>query len=293
MNPRRFLTLLTLVALALTACGDDDNDVTTTPDPDPPTGPGAEVVFQAATGGGGFVGPSSRLAEIPELSVYGDGRVITLGPTTLEFPGSALPNLQVGQLSAPELEQYRLGIEAAGLLNDPPPDYGDPGITDSPTTVVTYTVDGEVRSVSAYALDFVEGDDQLEPEQREARQALRALVRGFEGDLATETYAAESVAVFVRSSQAEEGSDDAPEPATRDWPLGDLAGAGEPYEGFDDTRCLVLSGADAQTALAAAADAKEGDGWRSGGAEYSLVFRPLLPNETSCADLSPEAVTGA
>lgn len=293
MSTRRALTLLTLVALTLAACGDDDNDVTTKPDPDPPTGNGAELVFQAATGGGGFVPPSSRLAEIPEVSVYGDGRVIMLGPTTLEFPGSALPNLQVGQLSAPELDEFRRAIEAAGLLADPPPDFGDPGVTDMPTSVVTITVDGEERTLSAYALDFVEGDDQLEPDQREARLALRALVRGFDGDLATEQYEAESVAVFVRTNEAEEGSDDAPEPATRDWPLGDLAGAGEPYEGFDETRCLVVTGADAQTVLTAAADASEGDGWRSGNAEYDVVFRPLLPDETSCADLSPEAVGGA
>lgn len=288
MSPRRTLTLLALAALALTACGDDsDKEVTTKP-----RGDSDELILRVATGGG-FVGPSSRLAEIPEVSVYADGRVITIGPTTQEFPGPALPNLQQGQLDAAGLEQLVAAIEDTGLLDDPPPDYGDPLITDAPTTVVTVSVNGVERTLSAYALDFEDNDDQLEPDQREARQALRALVRGFDGDDATATYEAESVAVFVRTNQAEDGSDDAPEPATRDWPLGDLAGAGEPYEGFDDTRCLVLTGADAQTVLTAAADAKEGDRWRSGNAEYDVVFRPLLPDETSCADLSPEAVGGA
>jgi len=291
MSTRRALTLLALAALTLTACGDDDNEEVTTK-PDPPSGDPTEVIFQAATGGG-LVPPGSRLAEIPEISIYGDGRVILLGPTTLEFPGSALPNLQQGFLSSPDLDELRRGIEAAGLLDDEPPDYGVPGITDAPTTVVTVTVDGEKRTVSAYALDFDEGDDQLEPGQREARRALRALVRGLDADLATETYEADAVAVFVRPNEAEPGTADAPAPATHDWPLGDLAGAGEPYEGFDNTRCLVLTGADADTVLTAAGDAKEGDLWRSGGGEYALVFRPLLPNESSCADLSPEEVGGA
>ena len=292
MNPRRAVTLVALAALILTACGDnDDEKVTTKPDPDPPTGNGAELVLRAATGGG-LVPPSSRLAEIPELSIYADGRVITLGPTTLEFPGSALPNLQVGRLAAPDLDEYRLAIEAAGLLADPPPDFGDPGVTDMPTTVVTLTVDGEERTLSAYALDFSEGDDQLEPEQREARQRLRALVRGFEADLATETYAADAAAVLVRPFDADERGD-SPPPTTRDWPLGDLAGAGELYEGVEDARCLVVTGADAQTVLTTAADANQGDRWRSGDAEYDVVFRPLLPDETTCADLSPEEVGGA
>ncbi len=259
MNPRRALTLLVLAILALTACGDDEEQKVTT-NPDPPIGDDAELVFRAATGGG-LIGPQP--AEIPEISIYADGRVIMVGPTTLEFPGGALPNLQEGRLSSADLDEFTVAIEAAGLLEDEPPDYGDPTISDAPTTVVTVTVDGETRTVAAYALDVAEGDDQLEPEQREARQALRALVRGFDGDLATETYEAESVAVLVRPNEAEEGSADAPMPATRDWPLGDLAGAGEPFEGFDNTRCLVLTGADAQTVLAAAADATEGDRWRT------------------------------
>ena len=287
MSPRRALALLALAALTVTACGDDgDKEVTTTP-----RGSADELVLRVATGGG-LIPPASRLAEIAEISVYADGRVITIGPTTLEFPGSALPNLQEGQLSTPELEQLVSAIQAAGLLDDPPPDYGDPPVTDLPTTVVTVNADGVERTVSVYALDFEDADDQLDADQRDARQALRALVRGFDGDNATGAYEAESVAVFVQPFDAAE-SVDVPSPTTRDWPLGDLAGAGEPYEGFDDTRCLVLTGADAETVLTAAAEAREGDPWRSGGTEYGLVFRPLLPDETSCADLAPEEVGGA
>lgn len=287
MSPRPALALLALAALIVAACGDDgDEEVTTTP-----RGGADELVLRVATGGG-MVPPGSRLAEIAEISVYADGRVITLGPTTLEFPGAALPNLQEGRLSTPALEQLVSAIRDAGLLDDPPPDYGDPLVTDLPTTVVTVNANGVERTISVYALDFEEGDDELEADQREARQALRALLRGFDGDSATGAYEAESVAVFVQPFDAAQ-SGDTPSPTTRDWPLGDLADAGEPYEGFDDTRCLVLTGADAQTVLTAAAEAREGDPWESGGTEYALVFRPLLPDETSCADLAPEEVGGA
>jgi hypothetical protein len=289
MKPRHALALLALAALVVAGCGEDD-DMTTT-NPDPPAPESDEVLLQVATGGG-FVPSSSRLAEIPELSVYGDGRFIILGPTTQEFPGAALPNLQEGQLSGGELDDLAQKIAEAGLTDDPPPEYGDPGVTDLPTTVVTVTVDGEERSVAAYALDFVEGDDELEDDEREAREQLRDVIGSVDVDEASKTYEPGALAVFIQPFDADERGD-SPPAQTLDWPLGDLAGAGEPYEGFDDTSCLVLTGDDAQTAIDAAGDANEGDAWNSGDQLYALVFRPLLPDESSCADLSPEEVGGA
>src|SRR6185312_17432162 len=44
---------------------------------------------------GGFVTPQVVVSRLPLVSVYGDGRVLTEGPTPAIYPGPALPNLQV------------------------------------------------------------------------------------------------------------------------------------------------------------------------------------------------------
>ncbi|MGH8983666.1 MAG: hypothetical protein ACRDY6_07290 [Acidimicrobiia bacterium] len=291
MNLRRALGAALLSALVLAACGDDD----TGPVADPPE-PGAtehptcanELVLQISTAGGLAAPP---LAAIPQISVYGDGRVIVVGPTTLEYPGAALPNLQQGLLSAEELDELVRGAEVAGLLAAEEPDYGDPGVTDMPTTEVTIDAGGVQRNVAAYALDYTDGDDTLEPAQREARQRLRDFLTVVDADVATETYEADAVAVFVRPYDP--GEDRGPAPVPHEWPLGDLGDDGELVEGFGDTRCLVIEGADAQTVLAAAGDASAGDPWSSGGVTYSVDFRPLLPDESRCDQLVPAQTAGA
>ena len=81
-------------------------------------------------------------------------------------------------------------------------------------------------------------------------------------------YESASLAVLVRPTDTTEGDVHA-------WPLGNLGG----------TDCVVLTGADAATAIAAARRASDGDTWTSAGASYDLDFRPLLPDEHGCADL--------
>ncbi len=106
---------------------------------------------------GGFAAESRQPAQLPRLSVYGDGRVIILGPTTLEFPGPALPNVQEFRLTREGLTRVVDEARDAGLLDDPPPDYGDPGVTDQATTTVTVRADGVTRRVDVYALGFRAG----------------------------------------------------------------------------------------------------------------------------------------
>ncbi len=277
--------LLTVTA-ALWACGDNGGggaSAARSPNGiDHPTG-ADEIVVQVATGGG-FVPFTSRLAEVPELTIYGDGRIVMVGPTTLEFPGAALPNLQEGRLTEDEVQELLRAAERAGLLDPEPPDYGEPLVTDLPTTVVTVGAGGDEHRVAVYALDYPD-DTGLSREQRDARRRLRDFVRGIDADAVDRRYRPEAMAVLVRPGS----------PATgQEWPLGDLAGAGDPYGDSDPlTRCLVVSGADLDTVLAAAEQATADTRWASGGNAYALVFRPLLPDEHSCDDLEPVRDAGA
>jgi hypothetical protein len=239
---------------------------------------GADEVVLRVVSRGGFAAESRQPAQPPRLSVFGDGRVIALGPTTLEFPGPALPNLQEFRLTREGLARVVDDARDAGLLDDPPPDYGDPGITDQATTTVTVEVGGRTRRVDVYALGFKGRLSGVTPEQSEHRRQLERVVqRAGDPDAqrpdvvpgSERRYEPGALAVLVRQSDSTDGDVHA-------WPLGDLAG----------TDCVVLTGPDVATATAAARGTKDGDTWTSAGMAYDLDFRPLLPDERTCAGVS-------
>jgi hypothetical protein len=260
----RRLLAVSAAAVMLAACGGTSSSGR--------GGPRAAVV-QVVTEGG-LAAEAAQRGQVPQVSVFGDGRVITVGPTTLEFPGPALPNLQEFRVTADGLGQIIDEARIAGLLDDPPPDYGDAGITDQATTTVTVRLDGGTRRVNVYALNFSDG---VTAAQRENRDRLTNFIELI-GDPAPlrpvvvpdseREYEPAALAVLARPSDSTEGD-------TRAWPLGDLAG----------TDCTVYTDGDLGTLLDAARDAREGDPWTSAGRTYELAFRPLLPDERSCNDL--------
>jgi hypothetical protein len=242
--------------------------------PPPPSGAAGDLVVRVVTEGG-FAAESGGPARLSELSVFADGRVIIEGPRTLEYPGPALPNLREFRLTRIGLDLVVDEARAAGLLDDPPPDYGDAGITDQPTTTVTVRVEGKTRQVNVYALEF---DDGLTAEQRENRRRLLQFI-GFAGHPhgvgvhvvpgSTRRYEPAAVAVRIHPSDTTEGD-------THAWPLGDLAG----------TECTVVSGAELPAVLDEVGTAREDVRWQSAGESYQLHFRPLLPDEQTCDDVS-------
>ena len=52
-----------------------------------------------------------------------------------------------------------------------------------------------------------------------------------------------------------------------------------------DVGCVVATGEQASAVLAAARPANAATPWVSGGTRWSVAFRPLLPDESGCADL--------
>jgi hypothetical protein len=238
---------------------------------------GDRLVLQASTGGG-FVPDEVARNQFPELTITRDGRVITLGPTTLEYPGKALPNVQVGRISRTRVRELLETAESIGLHDDEHPDYGDPQITDNPSTTVTVVAGGERVTTSVYAPGY-DGDD-LTDEQRANRKALTAFLSEASETRRTRAYRPEAMAVLVTEH---EGADTA-EPAL-DWPLGDLS---EVLAGSDELRegCLLVTGEDLVTVLDTARNATTLTPWTSVDRQYDLVFRPLLPNERDCDDLT-------
>lgn len=246
-----------------------------------PTG-NQDVVLRIATGGG-FVPEQVRLAEIPEVTVYGTGRVVVLGPTTLEYPGAALPNLHEFFLTPKGVNRLIRLAADAGVFTADSPDYGTLDVTDNPTTTVTVNARGEERSVSVYALGFE--DDRLTERQQENRRLLQRLIDRAGDDRIARRFVAGEIAPYqptaveVYALPYLEGDVEGPQPETRDWPLLDRTitpGTGDEYP------CVTVSGADLGPVLEAAKTARENTRWRSRGETYELVFRPLLPDERGC-----------
>ncbi len=247
-----------------------------------PTG-AEEIVIQVSTGGG-FVPVEYNYTSLPQFSLYGDGRLIVPGPTTLQYPGPALPNLQTTTVSEETIQAMLAAAKEAGLFQNGV-DYGHPGVADVGTTTIVINADGTTYQSDIYALGF-EDASGLTTEQQQARAAVNDLmtklndpsVLGSE-ELVWEPYDFAALEVYSRAvDPATTGSTDI-EPNHLPWPLEDLSTAGE--EVFDGLRKVVVTGDDLETLRPLLDQATQITLWKSGDTEYNLWFRPLLPDEVA------------
>lgn len=295
------LVLAVLATGLLAACSDDPTTVeagdggggegtTTTTAPGSTTTPppaAAGLVLQVTTGGG-FVPVELAFANLPRFTLYADGRVVALGPTTLEYPGAALPNVLTGTVSADDVRAAVAAARAAGVAG-PPPDLGQPPVADAPTTSIVLVDGGETHRVDAYALDMeLDAGAGLSPAQVEARRRLSRFVEEVTAldAAATEPFRAAAVSVLARPYDAVDrgGLPGEPAPGEADWPLGDLGDLVAGGRDHPGGRCLGFTGGDAERVLAAAGQARSNTRWRSGGAAWALTFRPELAGVEPCTD---------
>jgi hypothetical protein len=286
----RRLSWLTAVVplLVLGACarGAEGAPASNSPSADAPARlPAAnELVLRAETYGG-FVPASRQLGQFPQLSVYGDGRVISEGPVPSIYPGPALPNLQVQQIT-PELVQSLVnqGV-AAGVRNGA--DFGHPGVADAPTTRITVVSAAGKQVVTVDALAQAQPNDRrLTADQQTARTKLAAFVQKLEGlpvqkgVPAPVAYQPTGIAVFA-SPYTPPASGPASTPKA--WPGPALPGA--PIDPATKAGCVAVTGPQAASVLTAAKSANQLTPWTAGSAKWQITFRPLLPDETGCASV--------
>ena len=275
--PLLALTLLAVGCGRLTDAGDAGGI-------EHPTGPN-ELVLRMDIGGG-FVPVGYALAQIPQWSLFGDGRLITEGPQIEIYPGPALPSLQVQTLTEDGVQAILEAAREAGLIG-PDRTYDYPCVADAPTTTFTLYAGEAKHVVSAYALGIGEGACQgADTEARATLAAFQAkltdlaswLPAGSVGDQLPFEF--DEMRVFVQPYSA------SPEPGLEqnpvDWPLEPLSAFGRPDPRFSDFRCGVVSGADFANVLPDAQRANQLTPWRSDGERYGLIFRPLLPDEHTC-----------
>ncbi|MEO3745730.1 hypothetical protein [Plantactinospora sp. B5E13] len=251
---------------------------------------------------GGYVTPAILLGRLPMVTVYADGRVITEGPQTLAFPGPALPNVQVQRIAGEDVDRLIERARAAGV--EAGTDLGRPSITDVPSTRFTVRFATGTEVLEVYALDtgFQQPDgsaeggapsDGLTEAQRAGRAKLRELVAALT-DLAgtlgadrvgpAEPYQPSAVAALATAWPGDpEGLPAQPALA---WPGPALPG---PSLGpGPDPGCVELRGAALSELLTMATKANAQTPWTSGDDRWTVALRPLLPDETECADLATD-----
>ncbi|MEU8081788.1 hypothetical protein AB0B31_40790 [Catellatospora citrea] len=249
--------------------------------------PGGDTVALRVDHVGGFVPATVNLTRLPAVSVYADGRVITQGPTTMEYPGRALPNIQLRRISSGDVQALVAKALEAGVGQ--PTDLGTPGVTDLPNTRIVVTTTDGVKKTEAYALLDDMTNAGLTPAQEQARRKLLDLIKALT-DLDTslgagkvgpvEQYTPTKVAAVAAAWQDPGAGVDAG-PAVA-WPGPALPGASL-GEGLS-LGCVVAD-KEASAVLAAAAKATAITKWTSGGKDWTVTLRPLLPDETGCESL--------
>ncbi|NLU78416.1 hypothetical protein HCA58_08495 [Micromonospora sp. HNM0581] len=281
------LAVVPLLLLTSAACGQQSGGTGSGEADSPERSYSADAVVFRMEHTGGFVTPAMLATRLPTVSVYGDGRVITQGPVPLIYPGPALPNLQVGTISATEVEELLKTARGVGVGD--PADLGTPPVADAPTTRFTILGDNGVQELEVYALAESGGTQTgLTADQRSKRKTLREFADSLtaeSGPLAaaptdTQPYVPTAVAAVAEPWGANAEAGEQPEVA---WPGPALPG-GELGAGLG-LGCVTATGDAAQQVLTAAATANAATPWVSDGKRWTLTLRPLLPDETDCGDL--------
>jgi len=238
---------------------------------------------------GGFVPLEWTYRSLPGFSLYGDGTLVLPGVQMELYPGPALPSISTRTVTEDgiqaTLEEVLHSIQG---VPDEMLDMGSVGMADVPTTVITVHAGGVDRTIKAYGLsELTERPERMSVDEFQARRQLQDLVTKLggldtwlpDGSLGTESmYEGSGARLFV----SEYRKVDLPqEPIS--WPLGgNLDRFGDLATGSDTYRCGVIEGVDWTALRESATQANELTPWTESGARFSILFRPLLPDETGC-----------
>jgi hypothetical protein len=252
---------------------------------------------------GGFVPVEMAVAQVPVFVLLGDGRVVTQGAMTLEFPGPLLPPLQARQLTEDGVQQVLDGVIGTGLFDTDLDLRGASNmVADASDTVFTLHAGDREVTVKVYGLGTLLPDmptQGIDPAEVQAHQTLQrlseqllAIDQALPAEAFTDTgwqpYEADAYRLYIRDATGEPQGE--LQGQVREWPTNDdPATIGEEVAVFGGpTRCVVVDGADWTEELQAA---NQNTRWTTDGeALYAIVARPLFPYEDhSCPELAPGA----
>ena len=165
---------------------------------------------------------------------------------------------------------------------------------DAADTVLEINLDGQSYRLSAYALaEAADGGVapaiEVPPADVAGRAAMREFIDALTGMPADgfvdeqHPYAFDALRLYVTKAAIVENSEFPGEQPRITWPLDDLAAAGEPVENSPlGARCLVVEGDELATIKPLPEGANQLSVFESEGEFYSLIPRPLYPDESGC-----------
>lgn len=248
-----------------------------------PTGPG-EIVLRLDEAGG-FTPPEWQAARVPYFTLYGDGRVVFI-QTTAQMPersdnvfvGFPLRTAVLSEAQVQELLAYALREGGLAVARE---NYDNPMVADVPSSIFTVNAENDSKTVTVMALGM---ENQPGPDTAILKQlaSLGELLRDFDkgGAASSQPYEATAYrAVILEQQGGVQGVQ------VREWPWTDIAPAD--FALPKDVNALA-QGTKTLTPGEVAAVGVEPyqNGISSGvwlktddGKVYSLVIRPLLPDE--------------
>lgn len=254
---------------------------------------------------GGMTSSTTLVTRLPQVSVHADGRVVReIAPSAASVDDEpALPVLAQRTVTPDGLDALVERARDAGVGDGT--NLGYAPVTDVPTTRFLLVTDDGPAWSDAYALSVSAGlgvpigepvpspsipvgrgsiDSTFTQEQADARYRLLDLADSLDdlpktlgaGAVGPEVpYVPEAVAAVATPW----GEESVADPIA--WP-----GPPLPGEEVGGVPCVVVRGEQVDALLALDA-ARLWTPWTDGGRTWSIVLRPLLPDERGCADLAP------
>jgi hypothetical protein len=226
----------------------------------------------------GFMAPWVTLQDYTTVVLYADGRLIMLGPQIEIYPGPALPNLQVTQLTQAGVTQVLAWADEAGLKG--PDRRLGPPIMDTGGTLFEVTRPDETHRT--VVTDLSSDDPEVAAVNRFQNVMLDIrsyLPNDVVGD--DQPYAFDRLRLI--SSEADPATVAQEGTSTVDWPLNTpIAELGVSISDPANYRCALIEGEDLQAMLPLFQQTNQLTLWRSEGTLYQLILRPLLPDEEPC-----------
>jgi hypothetical protein len=267
---RSLPALIAALALLAVACGSDEGTTATLPDE------GDIIILQTAYEGG-FAPVEFILNQMPQHTLYADGRLISQGPQPAIFPGPMLPTMQQVNIGDAAIADVLAIVEEIGLpeITD---EYNTEAITvvaDATDAVAYYYDEAGTHRYAVYALGIVESDDARVVAMRRLFETLDTLA--VESPNAGE-YIPDRIQVLATQSFVDENE---PGASLEPWPLAVAPADMQEVANFE-VSCTVLVGDGAAGVLAVFADADQLTFWDYQGVSYRILARPLFENEVGC-----------
>ncbi len=243
---------------------------------------GASDIVLRYDSAGGFVPPEFLAARVPYFTLYGDGTIVFVQSSATPPQGdiSTGQPLRTAKLSEAQIQSLiKFALDDGGLAIARA-DYANPNVADAPTAVFTINADNDSKTVSAMGLGHQQqpGPDSAVLE-RLATLADRLSDFDQGGSLASDAYVPTAYRGVLTDATGVAGV------AVRDWPWQDLKVADftlpkDPNVLQQATRTLTPDQL-AALKVDGSQNGIAGGIWvrADNGKLYSLVVRPLLPDE--------------